>query len=681
MRAHQSHRGMKWTGAPERRLRQRGSIAVIAAIWVAVAVIVLGGIDIGRFYAERRHMQAAADLAALSAVQYAAVDSTCQAAKAAALQVANPSANRVPADATIAVTCGVWSAPASGGSALFTRTAGDPIGGQCGGLSAGTVNGQATNAVCVSISESVNGFFRPGGQIGASALAKSTPTDTFTLTTSLAQLNGGLVNQLLGTLTQSPNPLQLQVADYQGLAQVNVKMADVLANLPVGSNTSVLDGSVKLGQLLNAELQAATSQKLLGANLNVLNAIVAALCQGNTCGGPDIALGKLVAVAAAGGNSAVDASVNALGLLSTALQIANAESSIDIPSLQLTTPPPLGPLVKATVQGSVKLAGVHPATASGPPGPSTCGTLDCATNTWTSQGTVSLNASLSLLSTCSDGSLAYGDSGCPSGNPISVAKVQLPVTVSVASASAGLVSVVCSASQKVATVNVQPGVLTAYIGGSATPDPNSSNSGYMPDSGSSAAPIQLASVNLSALLNLLAGTQSPIGPLINTLSSLLNTLTLGAVDLKKVKVTISLKPGQLTVPVADQSPTRLRFTSSDSSPYTAGPVSTSQFLAPASQGIANSGLLVTLTLIDDQGLLGMLLKHLGIDLNSVLNQLLSNLTTVLLPALGNTIIPLLLQPIDSALTSITGLLGLGLGNVYVTNTPDSIKCGNPMLVH
>ncbi|HDR8914833.1 TPA: hypothetical protein QDA83_003280 [Burkholderia multivorans] len=189
------------------------------------------------------------------------------------------------------------------------------------------------------------------------------------------------------------------------------------------------------------------------------------------------------------------------------------------------------------------------------------------------------------------------------------------------------------------------------------------------------------SVNLSALLNLLAGTQSPIGPLINTLSSLLNTLTLGAVDLKKVKVTISLKPGQLTVPVADQSPTRLRFTSSDSSPYTAGPVSTSQFLAPASQGIANSGLLVTLTLIDDQGLLGTLLKQLGIDLNSVLNQLLSNLTTVLLPALGNTIIPLLLQPIDSALTSITGLLGLGLGNVYVTNTPDSIKCGNPMLVH
>ncbi|WP_272148334.1 pilus assembly protein TadG-related protein [Burkholderia cepacia] len=667
MRADQSQAARRrGPGAPPGP-RQRGSIAIMASIWLAVAVIVLSGIDIGRFYSERRHMQAAADLAALSSVMKVSADTSCTAAKLAAQQVANPSANSVPANATVSVTCGVWTAPqSSGGAALFTPTAGDPLNGQCGGLSAGSASGQSANAVCVSVSEPVTGFFRSGTTISASALAKSTPTDTFTLTTSLATLNGGLANQLLQTLTGSPNALSLSAVDYQGLAQVNLKLAGILANLPVGSNTAVLNGTVTLGQLANAVVQAATQQSPLGANLNVLNAIVVALCSGSVCGGPQIALNQLVSAAVANGSSAVDASVNALGLLSTALQVANGTNAVAIPSITVQTPTALAPLLNATVSGSVSLAGTPPSTASGPPGPSNCGTSDCLTNTSTAQGNVFLDTSISLLSTCSNGSLVFPGGTCPSGKATPLTAVRLPITAYVAPAKAGLASVTCSANgTKSATVNVQTGVVAVYLGGTAnTPINLNAPTTYTPSG--SAPPLTLVSVNLQSLLNLLN-----LGGLVSGLTTLVKVLTFGVLDLTQISVNINLTPGQLTLPVANQNPTQLVFTypGSLASPYMLS-TGTDQLLSPAVQGALNSGLSVQLTA--NSGLL----DALGLVVTPVLNVVLGPI----LSALGATLVPLLLQPIDSLLTSVTGLLGLSLGNAYVTNTPDSIKCGNPMLV-
>lgn len=652
---------------------QRGSVAVLAVIWMSIAFIMLAGIDIGHFYSERRLMQAAADSAALSAVSQVSADTACAAATTAANQIANPTKKPLPPSVTVSVTCGIWTAPQASGSALFSPTAGTATNGQCAGLSAGAASGQPANAVCVTVSEPVSGIFRNGTTISASAIAKITPYDTFTLGTALASLNGGLINQLLGTLTGSPNPLNLQAVDYQGLAQVNLNMAGILANLPVGTSTAVLNGTVSLGQLVNAELQAATQQNLASANLNVLNAIAAALCINNTCGGPQIALGQLVSAAVAGGSSAVNASVNALGLLSTALQIANGTSPVTIPSITVQTPTALAPLLNTTVSGSVSLAGTPPSTASGPPGPSNCGTTNCTTNTSTAQGNIFLNTSLSLLSTCSDGSLAYPGAACSKGKATPLAAVQLPVTAYVSPATAGLASVTCTSDgTKSAQVNVQTGVLAVYLGGSAnTPINLNAASGYTPSG--SANPIPLVSVNLQSLLNLLN-----LGGLTSTLTSLLNVLTLGLLNLNDISISISLKPGQLTVPVANQTPTPLSFaypgpqssaSPSPASPYTLN-VGTDQFLAPAVQGIVNGGL--TLTLSASGGLVSILA--------GVLNPLLSALTGPILTALGNTLVPLLLQPVDSLLASVTSLLGLSLGNAYVTNTPDSIKCGTPMLV-
>ncbi|WP_279613294.1 pilus assembly protein TadG-related protein [Burkholderia pyrrocinia] len=692
MRTDQSHVARRRRAGCSRRRHQRGGAAIMVTIFLAIAVIVLGATDIGRYYAERRHMQAAADAAALSAVTQVASDATCTAATTAVNQVTNVPASLLSGKPSATVTCGIWAAPqSSGGSAQFTRTSGAPLpaNNQCAGLSGGVVsNGQSVNAVCVTVSEPVTGLFINGVTISASAIAKSAPSDSFTLLTSLATLQGGLVNQLLTALTNSPNPLTLSVADYQGLAQVNLNMAGILANLPIGSSTSVLSGTVTLGQLLNAELQAATQQNVAAANLTVLSAIVATICPNSqNCGGPSVSLGNLVQTAVSSGASAVNASVNALGLLTTALQVANGTTPVGIQSIQVQTPTALAPLLNATVKGSVSLAGNQPATASGPPGPSTCGTTDCTTHATASQGTIFLNTTLSLLTTCSDGSLTYGNNSCATGSPTSVATVQLPVTIYVAPATAGLQSVVCSANQKIAKVNVQTGALAAYLGGSSSAPAQinlTAPAGYAPD-GSGTVP--LLTVNLQNLLTLL-GNQPSLGGQTNLTTVLGNQLgsggllsTLISLLVQQITVTVSLKSGQLSVPVANQSPQTLTFKSSDSPPDIQGPVKTTQFLAPAVQGIANSGL--TLSLQVSGGITGALLnllKLLGLDVSSILSQLLSTLTGPLLTALGNTLVPLLLQPVDSILTSVTGVLGLGLGNAYVANSPLAIKCGDPVLV-
>ncbi|MDR0241996.1 MAG: pilus assembly protein TadG-related protein [Burkholderia sp.] len=695
MRTIQSHGVRRRRASCLGRRHQRGGAGIMATIFLAIAVIVLGATDIGRYYAERRHIQAVADAAALSAATQAASDANCTAATTAVNQITNVPASLLSGSAAATVTCGIWSAPqTSGGSAQFTRTSGAqlPANNQCAGLSGGAVgNGQSVNAVCVTVSESVTGLFINGVTISASAIAKSVPTDSFTLLTSLATLQGGLVNQLLTTLTNSPSPLALSLVDYQGLAQVNLNMAGILANLPIGSSTSVLSGTVTLGQLLNAELQAATQQSVASANLTALNAIVAAICPTpQNCGGPTVSLGNLVQTAVSSGTSAVNASVNALGLLTTALQVANSTTPVSISTIQVQTPTALAPLLNATVQGSVSLAGNQPAIASGPAGPATCATTDCLTHATASQGTIFLNTTVSLLTTCSDGSLTFGNNSCATGSPASVLKAQLPITVYVAPATAGLKQIVCGGGQKVAYVNVQTGALAAYLGGSSSGPANINLTApptspvYAPD-GSGTVP--LLTVNLQSLLNLLSGQPSLAGQtslttiLGNQLGSggLLSQLV--SLLVPNISVTIGLKSGQLSIPVANQSVQTLKFASTDSPPDIQGPISTSQFLAPAVQGVANSGL--TLSLQVSGGVTGALLNLLnllGLNVNAILSQLLSTLTGPLLTALGNTLIPLLLQPVDSVLTSVTSVLGLGLGNAYVANSPLAIKCGDPVLV-
>ncbi|MDF6628598.1 hypothetical protein NMT54_24820, partial [Escherichia coli] len=110
---------------------------------------------------------------------------------------------------TLAVVPGVWDASAGTPPTYFTAQA--------------AVDGN-TNAAQVTITQNVPYFFMVGRrQLTATAIAKNTPVASFSLGSGLASVNGGLLNQLLGSLLGNANPLSLSLVSYQGLANTNIR--------------------------------------------------------------------------------------------------------------------------------------------------------------------------------------------------------------------------------------------------------------------------------------------------------------------------------------------------------------------------------------------------------------------------------------------------------------------------
>ena len=635
--------------------RQRGSMALTLLLLMVGLMAIVGVIGVANVLWVKRDLRKAADLAALSAVSQVTEDGTCSAATSTADRIAPQNlASSLEAGASMLVTCGVWQA---GGTAAptFNSTAGAAeVNGQCDGLaaaSAASVANMLPNAVCVTVSKAVlPGFFLNGMTVSASAIAVAQAQDQFTLTTSLAALDGGLENQLLGALLNgSPdsNVLALQAVDYQGLAQTNISLAGILANLGVGSNTTILSGNATIGQLANAMVQAATQEGVAAADLNVLNAIIAQL---GTTGGVSVSLPGLVNAVSVTGTSAVSGSVNAFGLLATALQVANGTHPISISSFNIQTPSSLGSVLSGSVSAKAWIAGNPPATASGPPGPSGCGETNptnCTTWAQTNQGVISLSTSLTVLSGVT---------------------VNLPLTVYIAPATAGLEAVTCGPNEKNATVNVQTGVLTVYLGSAPA-----NTLGNSPSSAFVQSPVTLVSINLKTLLNA-AG-----------LTGVLNDL-LCALDCGSVTATVTANPTGPLLELANQSPVPLTFTypvplssgtSDPTAPYMLS-TGTQQLLKPALQSLFSSGLTITLS---GGGLLGSVLNSLlGDVLGSTVSGSSAPLTGSLLAALEPALVDTLAPEVDNLLAQSTGLLGLSLGNAYVTDTPDSIQCGAPMLV-
>ncbi len=97
--------------------RQRGAVAMLAAIFLIVAVAALGAIDIGNTYFVRRQLQRTADLAAMAAVQMISMPGGCSGAGSTA--TSNAQANGFTVDTspaqtkTLTTTCGRWNTSSS----------------------------------------------------------------------------------------------------------------------------------------------------------------------------------------------------------------------------------------------------------------------------------------------------------------------------------------------------------------------------------------------------------------------------------------------------------------------------------------------------------------------------------------------------------------------------------------
>ncbi|WP_341772551.1 pilus assembly protein TadG-related protein [Burkholderia latens] len=357
MRADQAHgfpqRGAPWLGGR----RQRGSIAIMAAIWVLVAIVVLGVIDVANLYLQKRDLQRVADLAALAAVQPMTSDPTgCLAdAKnnvttsanindkgyAFTLISATATASPTAGNDQIAVTCGKWDSS----TAYMTPAP------------------AAANAAQVTAYRQVNYFFlgllnQLSGRrtiISATATARAAAIDTFSVGSTLANLNSAssaILDPLLTGLLGASANINVGLANYQALAAANVTLGQ-LANVATQLGTAGMSAPASVGKLLGLDLTvsdilnlAATavgSNTTAGAVLTVLKNSVGASVNANK-----IALGSLLQYSGSNPEAAANASINVLQLLVTTAQIGAYNSALTVSVGQANCPgSALCPLISA----------------------------------------------------------------------------------------------------------------------------------------------------------------------------------------------------------------------------------------------------------------------------------------------------------------------------------------------
>jgi uncharacterized membrane protein len=436
--------------------RARGSIASIAALALVVAVAALGVLDVANYYLARRSLQNVADLAALAAVQQ--MDDACQQPPVTALANAASNGFTVSSTQTLSTVCGRWDS--SGSGMAFTQASNPPTTAQL-----------PLNGVIVTASETVPYFFvGPARPLQASATAKATVVDSFSVGTTLAQVNllNGLLSGLLGT------SVNLSVASWNGLANTNIKIGDLVAQAGAGTVNGLLGTSVNMSDLLKLMLGALQTTSVVNADLqdgiNGLSTLVAA----NILGGQLIPLGAqgsspgLITLGLSDSQAALNAVVSPLQLLLVAAEIAQTGQPPIGLNLNLNG---LSSLLPANLQVNLQVIS-PPTVAIGEAG------INPATGLPRTQAT-NAQVALSVL-------VSAGTEG--------LVTVQLPLGVQVAQATASLESAQCAptAATSSVTISAQPGVVDACIG---TPQ----GGAVSQTQALTCQPAQLASINLGSL--------------------------------------------------------------------------------------------------------------------------------------------------------------------------------------
>ncbi|PUA19804.1 pilus assembly protein TadG-related protein [Glaciimonas sp. PCH181] len=322
----------------DREGRQQGGIFVMAAIFLSIIVILLSAIDIGYLFYKKRDLQKVADLAALAGAQALSKAAfNCSAAGPAATFNANLNNFSIVAPNvstnTIATTCGRWD-PQTTPALSTVQTYEAPLAKNFGTPKA-TIN---FNAVKVIVSANVSGFFglRPQIVVAQAIASVSDPYAAFSVGSELLGVKGGVVPGLLSALGLNINGTSL--VSYKGLASVSVAPSGLLKALgfeiplhaDVGTVRNILQlttsgcsaGVCTLEALLGAVSTVGGQQNLvsaLGLSVSQLSLKVPLLSDASGRGG-------LLTLNAADGQSALNASLSALNVVSTAIGIANNQN-------------------------------------------------------------------------------------------------------------------------------------------------------------------------------------------------------------------------------------------------------------------------------------------------------------------------------------------------------------------
>lgn len=146
----------------------------------------------------------------------------------------------------------------------------------------------------------------------------------------------GILNGLLGALLGTN--LDLDVADYDGLANASLTLGSVLDTLAVdlglGSPQEVLETNISLLSVLEAYLNVLDNGDQYPDGLNIIInqlALVESI--------PDIVLGDVLTLSENGTQgAALETSLNALDLIKTTIFASNKDHLVDVPDLSIAIP-------------------------------------------------------------------------------------------------------------------------------------------------------------------------------------------------------------------------------------------------------------------------------------------------------------------------------------------------------
>lgn len=446
-----------------------GSVAVVTVMLLGVLFGMAAiTVDASRFYLAKRRQQGMTDLAAVAA---AASLANARAAAGASL-----AANGVPAADLAAVELG--------------RYAADPTVPAAQRFTAGGAGANAVRVTLTSTPTSVFGrlFGVAKATVGTRSVAVNANVAAFALGSTLASLDGGLLNGLLGGLTGTT--LSLSALDYAGIAGANVDLFGLSNALAArvgatGSYASLAATTVRVADVLRAAADAGAASGMTAATAAALRAIATAIGPS----GPSLSFGSLVAFGAygtlaVGSPPPVAAQLPVLPLVAAAARLGGGSAEVSANLLPAAGSAVTGATVKV-VFGSPTAGSSY--AAVGPVG----------TTLHTAQTRVLLTLKLAPL-----GAIAN--------------VLTLPLYVEVAPATATLSAVGCSAGAPVdpaATLLVSPGAVDAWIG--AVSDAMLTNT----TSPVSASPAVLTSVSLPLVGDLLVVTGRAHATVSNTAST------------------------------------------------------------------------------------------------------------------------------------------------------------------
>ncbi len=410
-----------------------GAVAIMAVCsMLAIAAFGALAVDLSSFYFQRRSLQSATDLAAI-----AAAGNLSEAQNAATSTLA---LNGFSSSSLTGLVLGVYTAdptlpagqrfvPSSASAAnavsLSTQIQSPLILARVMSLLS-----SSSSTACAAGQTCPEGATSSGMEtIGTTAVAASRADASFAIGSGLANLQGGILNAVLGSMLGAN--ISLSLMDYQSLANANVDLfsfSNALATrvgLTAGTYSQVANANVRVGDVLNAISTSAP------AAASALSSLIASAPT------TSLNLSSVINYGPYGGlqvNSTepISASVSALDLLTATAQLANGTHQVQT-ALSLNAPP----IASATLALTI---------GERPVGDSfvTIGATGASVHT----------AQTRLLLT-----LNIGITG-------STALVTLPLYVEVASGTATIASIVCptNPANDTVTLNVTPAIVDAWIG-------------------------------------------------------------------------------------------------------------------------------------------------------------------------------------------------------------------------